>query len=191
MAGALVTNRSGSRSEGVRREFSPKTMERFETLLGRYPTRQAVLLPTLWLAQEEFGWVSKETVEYVAGLLGLSPAYVDGVVTFYTMYNRDPVGRTLLQVCSSISCHLRGANGLLHLIEKKLGIRPNETTPDGAFTLQEVECIAACDGGPCLIAGEEYVLDVDEKRLDELLAARRNDAKPWRQKNVPGANEVK
>lgn len=177
MATALVVNRSGSQSEGKRREFSAASMARFERTLKRYPTKQAALLPTLWIAQEEFGWISKETVEYVAELLGLTPAYVDGVVTFYTMYNREPVGRTLLQVCSSISCHVCGAHGLLSLIEKKLGIRPGETTPDGEFTLQEVECIAACDGAPALIAGEDYVLNVDEKVLDTLVAERRKSKK--------------
>ncbi len=176
MAGLLV-DRSGSRAEGKRREFSPASKSRFETTLKRYPTKQAALLPTLWIAQEEFGWISKETVEYVAELLELTPAFVDGVVTFYTMYNRDPVGKTLLQVCSSISCHLCGSGELLGLIEKKLGIKPNETTPDGAFTLQEVECIAACDGGPSLIAGEDIVLHVDEMKLDQLIAERRGGKK--------------
>lgn len=169
----LVVNRSGSKSEGVRREFSPAAKARFEKTLAKYPTKQAALLPTLWIAQEEFGWVSKETVEYVAELLGLTPAFVDGVVTFYTMYNREPVGRTLLQVCTSISCHLCGAKSLLRMAEAKLGVKPGETTPDGEFTLQEVECIAACDGGPALIAGEDFVLNVDEKTFDRLIAERR------------------
>jgi len=168
--GALVVNRSGSKAEGARREFSPAARARFDETLKRYPTRQAALLPALWIAQEEFGWISKETVEYVAGLLNLTPAYVDGVVTFYTMYHREPVGRTVLQVCSSISCHLCGAQSLLLLIEKKLGIKPNETTADGAFTLQEVECIAACDGGPALIRGEDILLGIDEKKLDQIIA---------------------
>jgi NADH-quinone oxidoreductase subunit E len=173
----LVVARSGSKAEGVRRTFSPASMARLEATLKKYPTKQAALLPTLWIAQEEFGWVSKETVEYVSELLGLTPAFVDGVVTFYTMYNREPVGRTLLQVCTSISCHICGSRDLLKLCEKKLGIRVGETTPDGEFTLQEVECIAACDGGPALIAGEDYVLKVDEASLDRLIAARRGAGK--------------
>ena len=172
----LVVDRTGCASEGIRREFSPATRARIEALLRRYPTKGAALLPVLWIAQDEFGWISKETIETVAELLDLPVAFVLGVVTFYTMYHRAPIGRTLLQVCTSLSCHLCGSGDLLRVIEKKLGIRPGETTPDGEFTLEAVECIAACDGAPAMICGEEYVLSVDERKLEEIIESRRGAA---------------
>ncbi len=98
---------------GEPRPFPPEAMARIEGILKRYPTKQAALLPVLWVAQETFGWISKESAEEVARILGLPPSHVDGVLTFYTMYNLRPVGRNLLQVCTSISCHLAGAEGLV------------------------------------------------------------------------------
>ena len=99
-------------------------MARIEKILTRYPTKQAALLPVLWVAQETWGWISKESAEEVARILGLPPSHVDGVLTFYTMYNLRPVGRNLLQVCTSISCHLAGAEGLVEHCRKRARHRP-------------------------------------------------------------------
>ncbi len=102
-----------------------ETRAEFDRLLTRYPTKQAALLPVLWLAQKEWGWISREAVDLVASLLGLSSAFVWGVVTFYTMYNRAPVGKHLIQVCTSISCHLNGAEEVFAECKKRLGdLRP-------------------------------------------------------------------
>jgi NADH-quinone oxidoreductase subunit E len=154
---------------GEPRPFPPEAMARIREILGRYPTKQAALLPVLWVAQETFGWISKESAEEVARLLDLAPSHVDGVLTFYTMYNLRPVGRHLLQVCTSISCHLAGAEDLIAHCGKRLGIGLEETTPDGRFTMVEVECIAGCDRAPSMMVNDKYYEPMDAKMLDALL----------------------
>ena len=151
-------------------QFPPEALQRIDRILGRYPTKQAALLPVLWVAQETWGWISREAAEEVARILELSPAHVDGVLTFYTMYNLRPVGKHLIQVCTSISCHLAGAEKLIEHCQKRLGIGLEETTADGKFSLVEVECIAGCDRAPSILVNDAYVEPVDEKKMDELIA---------------------
>ena len=150
-------------------EFPAEARGRIDRILTRYPTKQAALLPVLWVAQETWGWISKEAAEEVARILELSPAHVDGVLTFYTMYNLRPVGKNLLQFCTSISCHLAGADRLLAHCGKRLGIGLEETTSDGRFTMIEVECIAGCDRAPSMMVNDAYHEPMDERRLDLLL----------------------
>jgi NADH-quinone oxidoreductase subunit E len=150
-------------------EFPPEALARIEKILTRYPTRQAALLPVLWVAQETWGWISREAAEEVARILEVSPAHVDGVLTFYTMFNLRPAGKNLLQVCTSISCHLAGAGRLLEHCKKRLGVDLEETTPDGKFTVVEVECIAGCDRAPSMMVNDTYYEPMDEKKLDALL----------------------
>jgi NADH-quinone oxidoreductase subunit E len=150
-------------------EFPAEARTRIDRILTRYPTKQAALLPVLWVAQETWGWISKEAAEEVARILELTPAHVDGVLTFYTMYNLTPVGRNLLQFCTSISCHLAGAEKLMERCTKRLGVGLEETTPDGKFTVVEVECIAGCDKAPSMMVNDAYHEPMDEKKLDLLL----------------------
>jgi NADH-quinone oxidoreductase E subunit len=150
-------------------EFPPEALARIERILKRYPTRQAALLPILWVAQETWGWVSKEAAEEVARIVEVSPAHVDGVLTFYTMFNLRPVGKNLLQICTSISCHLAGAERLIERCRERLGVALGETSPDGKFTVIEVECIAGCDKAPSVMVNDTYHEPVDEKTLDALL----------------------
>lgn len=150
-------------------EFPPAALERIEKILSRYPTKQAALLPVLWVAQETWGWISREAAEEVARILELPAAHVAGVLTFYTMYNLEPVGRHLLQFCTSISCHLAGAPRLLDHCRKRLGIDLGETTADGKFTMVEVECIAGCDRAPSMMVNDTYHEPMDAPRLDALL----------------------
>ena len=154
---------------GEPRAFPPETMARIEKILSRYPTRQAALLPILWVAQETWGWISKESAEEVARLLELTPAHVDGVLSFYTMYNLRPVGQHLIQVCTSISCHLAGAGKLVEHCSNRLGIGLAETTKDRRFTLVEVECIAGCDKAPSIMINDAYYEPMDAPKLDALL----------------------
>lgn len=149
--------------------FPPEALARIEKILTRYPTKKAALLPVLWVAQETWGWISREAAEEVARILELPPAHVDGVLTFYTMYNLKPVGRNLLQICTSISCHLAGAEKLIGHCRKKLGIGLEETTPDGKFTMVEVECIAGCDRAPSIMVNDTYYEPMDAAKLDALL----------------------
>ena len=160
-------------SAGHPAEFPPAARERIEKILSRYPTKQAALLPVLWVAQETWGWISREAAEEVGRILELPAAHVSGVLTFYTMYNLEPVGRHLLQFCTSISCHLAGAEGLVEHCGKRLGIGLGETTPDGKFTMVEVECIAGCDRAPSMMVNDTYHEPMDEAKLDTLLGGLR------------------
>ena len=154
---------------GEPRVFPPEAMARIQKILTRYPTKQAALLPVLWVAQETWGWISREAAEEVARVLDLPPSHVDGVLTFYTMYNLRPVGRHLLQLCTSISCYLAGAEGLIEQCRARLGIGLEETSKDGKFSLVEVECIAGCDKAPSIMVNDTYHEPMDEKKMGELL----------------------
>lgn len=131
-------------------KFSEQALREFEELTTHYPTRQAALLPTLWIAQREFGWVGEQAQAYVADLLGLPYAHVRAVVTFYPMFHQKPVGKYLLDVCTNLSCRLRGADQIVDCIRRRLGIGIDETTADGKFTLAVAECLASCGTAPML-----------------------------------------
>jgi NADH-quinone oxidoreductase E subunit len=165
-------------------EFSPQSKQRIERLLTRYPEKQAALLPVLHIAQDEFGYLPDPVVELVARTLGVSPAHVFGVVTFYTMFHREKHGKNELMVCTNISCMLRGGYGILQHIEKRLGIKAGESTADGVFALVEEECLAACANAPMMICGEDYFLDLTPEKVDTILDDLR---KRWRerQKQIP------
>ncbi|HEV8232771.1 MAG TPA: NADH-quinone oxidoreductase subunit NuoE [Thermoanaerobaculia bacterium] len=167
----MTSRRYSVASAGRPAEFPPAARDRIEKILARYPTKQAALLPILWVAQETWGWISKEAAEEVARILDLPPAHVSGVLTFYTMYNLEPVGRHLLQFCTSISCHLAGAERLLDHCRGRLGIDLGETTPDGKFTVVEVECIAGCDRAPSMMVNDAYHEPMDAAKLDSLLGS--------------------
>jgi NADH-quinone oxidoreductase subunit E len=165
----VTGRRYGVESAGRPAEFPPEARERIDRILARYPTKQAALLPILWVAQETWGWVSREAAEEVARIVEVPPAHVSGVLTFYTMYNLAPVGRNLLQFCTSISCHLAGAGELVDHCRRRLGIDMGQTTPDGRFTLTEVECIAGCDRAPSMMVNDAYHEPMDAGKLDALL----------------------
>ena len=149
--------------------FSQKAGEFIEWLLGRYPDKQAALLPVLRLAEEEFGNIDDASVLLVAETLELSPGYVWGVLTFYTHYRREGDGKYLLQVCSTLPCALRGCREIQHRLEDKLGIEAGETTEDGLFTLKKVECLGSCDTAPVVQVNEKYHENLDSEALDKLL----------------------
>ncbi len=130
--------------------FSPAVLTEYGAVLARYPERRAALMPTLWLAQREFGWLSPEVLEYVAELMELPLAWVTSVASFYTMYWKVPKGRWHIQVCRNLSCALRGASAIQRALEGRLGIRDGERTADGRFSLEEVECLASCGTAPAL-----------------------------------------
>jgi NADH-quinone oxidoreductase subunit E len=148
--------------------FSDTARQRFDEIVARYPNRQAALLPVLHLAQQEFDHVSPEVMEYVAGLLGLPPVKVQHVATFYTMYNKKPVGRFHLQVCTNIACHLTGGPEILEHLKKKLGVGNKGTTEDGLFTLEEVECLAACGTAPAIQVNDKKDRDEHIKYHEKL-----------------------
>ncbi len=149
--------------------FSETGRAEFERLLTRYPDRKAAILPALHLAQKEFGYVSDEAIVYIAGLVGASPAEIEGVASFYTMYNRKPVGKYHVQICRNISCSLLGAEHLIEHVSRKLGVRPGETTPDGKFTLEKVECLGSCGTAPVMQVNDEYHENLTVESIDRIL----------------------
>jgi NADH-quinone oxidoreductase E subunit len=151
-------------------EFSPATLKRFEEIIDRYPRKEAAMLPVLYLAQEEFGYLSAGAIEYVARLMGTSPARVYGVVTFYTMLNMKPIGKYHVQVCRTLSCALAGAEKVSALLQEKLGIQVGQTTSDGRFTLSEVECLASCGTGPMMQINDDYYENLTAAKVEEILA---------------------
>jgi len=159
-----------ARSCGRELSFSAEARKEVDRLLSRYPDKQSALLPVLWVAQKEWGWISKEAVDHVASVLSLSPAFVWGVVTFYTMYNRGPVGKHLIQFCTSISCHLAGAEDAYKECRNRLGgLKPGETSADGMYTVIEVECLAQCDKAPAVMVNDDDYDVISKEKLDAFL----------------------
>lgn len=150
-------------------KFSPESQARFQKVLECYPNKQAALLPTLWIAQEEFGWIRSDVMEYIAELLELPVSHVRSVASFYTLANKKPVGRYHIQVCWNISCSLRGADHILDYLKQKLGIDVGETTRDGRFTLTAVECLAACGAAPVMQINDDYYENLTYERIDQIL----------------------
>ena len=149
--------------------WSPAVREECRQIIARYPRRRSAILPVLYVAQREFGYVPQEAEELVAGLLELHPEEVSGVVSFYTMFHREPVGRYVLEVCRTLSCALMGADDIASHLQRRLGIRPGETTPDGRFTLRNVECLGSCGTGPAIQINGEYHENLDIQKLDRIL----------------------
>jgi NADH-quinone oxidoreductase subunit E len=146
-------------------------------IIGRYPRPKSALIPLLHLAQEQDGYVADDAMEHIAELIGVTPAEVLGTCSFYEMFKREPVGEYLVNVCSNISCMLLGGEELLHHLEERLDIKAGSTTADGTFTLEDVECIAACTEAPCLQVNYRYFYKVTpadaDQLIDDLRAGRR------------------
>ena len=140
---------------------TPEIKERCADLLSRYPVGQGALLEVLWLVQGVFGWVPTEGIRWAANVCGCAPAHAFGVATFYTMYNHAPKGKFLLQFCRNISCAIKGAQPLIKYVENKLGVKSGETTPDGMFTVLQVECLGSCGNGPMMLVNDDFATDAD------------------------------
>ncbi len=152
--------------------FPEETLALIDRIKKRYPEgkQKSALLPLLHLAQAEFdGWLSAETMDYVASLLDIEPIEVYEVASFYTMFNLKPVGKCVIEVCRTGPCWLMGAEDIVHHIEQKLNISVGETTVDGMFTLKTVECLAACGSAPMLQVGETYHENLTFDKVDKLL----------------------
>jgi len=157
--------------------FSAENTILAREIIARYPHPKSALIPLLHLAQEQDGYVSDDAMVHIAELVGVTPAEVVGTCSFYEMFKREPVGEYLVNVCTNIACMLVGGEELLHHLEERLGIRPGATTPDGKFTLEDVECIAACTEAPCLTVNYRYfhriTHDEADRLIDDLRAGRR------------------
>jgi len=150
--------------------LSNKFYDAMKKLEPRYPTKVALLLPSLHQAQEEFGWLPPEVLEEIGAYIGIHPAQVKEVASFYTMYNLKPVGKHVLKICTNVACALRGAEGLVEHCEKKFKIKCGETTQDRKFTLMEEECLGACGTAPAMMLGDDYHENLDVKRMDQIIA---------------------
>ena len=139
-------------------------------ILARYPVRRSALLPLLYLAQAEEGYVTEAAMKEIAGVLRVTPSQVYEVVTFYTMFSLKPLGKLHIQVCKSLMCALVGSDTLIAWLSARLGIRPGETTADGIFTLSTVECLASCGTGPMMQVNGDYYERITEEKLDRILA---------------------
>lgn len=159
-------------------QFSEKAMQEVKRIVNFYPEgkQKSAVIPVLHLAQQEFGgWLSTETMDYVASVLNLKPIEVYEVATFYSMYNLKPVGRYMFEVCQTGPCMLNGSDDIVKYIYEKLGIRPGETTADGMFTLKTVECLGACGYAPMMQMGKHYREHLTKEKVDAIIAECRNN----------------
>jgi NADH-quinone oxidoreductase subunit E len=159
-------------------QFSEEKLAKVNEIIGRYPEgkQKSALMPILHLAQEEWGWLSAETMDYVAGLLSLEPIEVYEVATFYTMYNLKPVGKHVFEVCHTGPCMLRGSDDIIAYIKEKLGIGVGETTADGLFTLKTAECLGACGYAPMMQHGKYYREHLTKEKIDQIIEECRQQA---------------
>ena len=152
--------------------FSENALKEVQRIIAFYPDgkQKSALIPVLHLAQQEFGgWLSADTMDYVAGLLKLDPIEVYEVATFYSMFNLKPVGKHMFEVCQTGPCMLNGSDDIVKYIYDKLGIKPGETTADGLFTLKTVECLGACGYAPMMQMGEHYREHLTKEKVDAIV----------------------
>lgn len=152
------------------KQLSKKGQEKFEWLLTRYPKPRAALLPLLRIIESEFGCIDNDGIALAAERIGMSPAEVYSVLTFYTHYKREADGKYVIWVCNTLPCALRGATKLTEVLKSKLGVDCWETTADKRFTLKKAECLASCDTAPCMQIDDDHFDCVDEDQVDEILA---------------------
>jgi len=149
--------------------LSDRAESRIEEIKKRYPDVRSAVMPALYIAQEELGHVTKEAILWVADRVSMPPVQVMEVATFYTMYYKKPVGRYHVQVCRTLSCALRGAAKLTEHMHKRLGVGPNEITPDGMWSFEEVECLGSCGSAPMCEINDVYFENLDPQKLDAIL----------------------
>jgi NADH-quinone oxidoreductase subunit E len=149
--------------------FSDANLALAREIIGRYPVTRSALIPLCHLAQEQDGYLAEDAMEHIAELVGITPAEVLGTASFYEMFKRHPVGRYLVNICTSISCFLLGADELLEHAQERLGVRAGGTTPDGTFTLETYECLAACTEAPCLQVNYRYFHQVTTADFDRIV----------------------
>lgn len=150
--------------------FSEEELQKVQAYIDKYPEAQAALMPVLWMAQKKWGWLSREVMEYVGQVLDLPYAHVYGVATFYTMYFKKPMGRHHVQVCTNVSCMLKGGHEIYNEVKDHLGIGHNEVTQDSRISLEEVECMGACGGAPMIAVNETFFENIDIDQVKKIIA---------------------
>lgn len=164
--------------------FTAENLEKAKKIIARYPEdrQPSAVMPLLDLAQRQYGWVPRVAMDVIAGMLDMAPIRVYEVATFYTMYNLQPVGKHLIQICRTTPCWLRGSDGLTEYLKKRLGVGMKEVTRDGLFSMMEVECLGACCNAPMVQINDDFYEDLTPetlgKVLDELAAGRKPQIGP-------------
>lgn len=151
------------------KQLKPETVERIKQLAARYPKPDGALLSALRAAEREFGYIDAEACEAVANVLGMPPAAVWGVFSFYTTFRKETDGKHIIYVCSTLPCAMRGSERLFDHLSEKLGVGKDETTPDKLFTLKKAECLAACGTAPCMQINEDYYEGLTLEMADQIL----------------------
>ena len=149
--------------------FGAEFEKRVDAIVARYPKPKAALLPVLWEVQDHKGWIDETAEAWVADRLGVSAAHVHGAVTFYTMYKQRPSGKYHIQICTTLSCMLRGSDELLEHLKRKLALEEGQVTPDGKFSLVRVECLGSCGTAPMFQLNDDYHEDLTLEKVDRLL----------------------
>lgn len=155
-------------------KFTEENLKRIEEIQKRYPEKRPAVMPILWIAQEQNGWISNEIMSKVASMLDMTTKDVLGIVTFYTMYHQKPMGKYHVQVCTNVSCMLRGGYDLYDHVKEKLGINNMEVTSDMKFSLEEVECMGSCGTAPMIAVNEDYYENLDNQKVDDILENLKN-----------------
>ncbi len=154
--------------------LSESLKNKFDRVIARYPLKRSAIVPLLLFAQDEIGYVSDEVIEEIARRVEVRPIEVIEDISYYSMLHRQPIGKYNFQVCTNVSCMLRGGEEILEHCSKKLGIGHKQTTPDGRFSLEEVECIGACCGAPALQINYDYYENLTPQKVEALIEALRN-----------------
>ena len=155
-------------------KFTEENLKRIDEVLKKYPARKPAVMPVLWIAQEQNGWISGEVMKEIALLLDITPEDVMGVVTFYTMYHQKPMGKYHIQVCTNVSCMLKGGYQLYEHVKEKLGLNNLEVSEDMQFSLEEVECMGSCGTAPMIAVNEDYYENLDLNKTDKILESLKN-----------------
>lgn len=158
--------------------FDAQHEEKLQQLLSKYPTRQAVVLPALWLAMDQWGYLTNEIIQFVAKRLDQSPVSVFAVVEFYTMFKTEKTGRHHIQLCRNMTCTMRGCEDLEGRIRERVGIGPGEKTDDGLFSMELVECLGSCGTAPVMRMDEHYFENLTPEKLDRVIQACRDGRDP-------------
>jgi len=159
-------------------KFTLENEAKFQALLPRYPTRQAVVLPALWLAQDQAGYLSPQAMDYVARRLEQSPVSIYAVVEFYTMFHTSPPGKHHVQLCRTLSCVMRGSEDLQEMIAGEVGVQPGGCTKDGMFSFESVECLGSCSGAPMMRMDRHYFENLSREKLKRIIQACREGRNP-------------
>ncbi len=165
-----MSDRSQLIETGKPFQFDTERDAEFERLVKRYPTRESMILPSLWLTQEQEGWISAEAIAYIADRIGTFASKVFEAATFYTMYNLHPMGKTHICVCRTLSCWLREKQEIVDFLRTEIGIKPGEVSEDGLFSLEEVECLGHCGTAPVVQVNGEFHEEMNVEKMQALLA---------------------